>query len=121
MSKLRKMLCLTSLTITVSSCSTNLPADFPKAPAVDLCSPVVVSAVYDETGFMITLPSTVYDSQGRPFKLIASYVICENTETRKKHSEPLTYIQIGVSKDDWAKGQNFRRAAEGWIIKHGTD
>lgn len=121
MSKLRKMLCLAWLTTITSSCSTNLPESFPKAPGIDLCSPAVITAVYDDGGRMITLPRVVYTAKGEPFELIATYAICEHTETRKRHSESIKFIQIGVNKEDWLKGQNFRRAAEGWIIKHGND
>lgn len=118
MRNLSKMLSITLLTSTIVSCASSLPADFPTAPTIDLCSPVLVKQVYDKSGQPIQLPQVVYDKAGHPFELIPSYVVCSNTGNKAHTSRNIDGILFGVNKDDWVKGQNFKTDVETWAIEH---
>ena len=121
MNKLRKTLCLTLLTISTASCSTSLPADFPKPIAINLCSPVVKSEIFDKDGKSVPLPNAFVKvgKDLKPIQLSAAWVICERTDTREKTSADLKSIQFGISAEDWNRGQEYRRLVEGWAIQHG--
>jgi hypothetical protein len=82
------------MTIIASSfgCARGLPDDFPKPPAITLCTPIAKNGAFSHWG-------------------------CENTASREKTSQPLTFVQVGVSVDDWNRGQTYRREVETWIIK----
>jgi hypothetical protein len=73
-------------------CAQNLPADFPRPPAITICTPIAKNGAF-------------------------SHWACENTGTRETTSESLNFVQVGVSVDDWNKGQTYRREVETWIIK----
>lgn len=91
MKKLLKMLSLALLTITISSCASRLPADFPKAPAVVLCAPVFKEK-------------------------ILTHWTCERSDTREKFKAGPKYVQIGIPIETWNQGQTYRRTVEEWII-----
>lgn len=116
MSTLKLVLSLALLTITTASCvGTDLPADFPVNPAVDLCTPAIVKDVFDKDGHKLDLPQVVFDSKGRPFSLIASYAICERTDSKVVSSKPISNILIGVNRTDYDKAQSYRHQVEAYV------
>lgn len=111
------MLCLVSLTITTSSCSTNLPADFPKPPVIGICTNIIITKIFDRAGAPLVLPKA-YDQNGKELPLVATYWSCQQTNSKSKTVEPPDRVQVGVSVDDWDRGQEYRREAEAYIIKN---
>jgi hypothetical protein len=74
--------------ITTVSCAHNLPPSFPKPPVIDLC---VRQTNYWE---------------------------CQRTDSGVKRREPIEYVDVGVTIDDYNRGQNYRRTVESWIVEH---
>lgn len=126
MNKLKTTLCLALLTITTASCSTQLPADFPKPPAINLCTPIIKPKVFDKSGKELSLPVLYIQFKNpdktvslKPLQLTATWVDCERTDTHEKTAHTLNQIQYGISSDDWNRGQAYRREVEAWAEQHG--
>lgn len=83
---------LIAIILSSFGCARGLPPDFPKPPAVTLCTPISKSGAF-------------------------SHWACENTGSREKTSQGLGFVQIGTPIEDWNKAQAYRREVEAWIIK----
>lgn len=86
------------MTTIVGSCA-GLPADYPHAPVVTFCAPVL-------TG-----------KKGDPDRKI-SHWRCRKSDEQAIKEQPATFVQIGFPIEDYETGQAYRRAVEEYFKTH---